>query len=108
MSLDEIKEKYHGGKDQAIEAFEELCGLVENLHVSYNKNKLHEVPIGVLLKRYWKSVRYELFHFLHFKVEREERKEAATARLNHLKDIIVRLREKNQTLKGKYVALLDQ
>ena len=48
MSLDEIKEKYHGGKDQAIEAFEELCGLVENLHVSYNKNKLHEVPIGVL------------------------------------------------------------
>ena len=33
MSLDEIKEKYHSGKDQSAEAFEELCALVETMEV---------------------------------------------------------------------------
>ena len=33
MSLDEIKEKYHSGKDQSAEAFEELCALVESMEV---------------------------------------------------------------------------
>ena len=47
MSLDELKEKYHGGKDQAVEAFEELCGLVENMEVSYNVNQLRKYPLGI-------------------------------------------------------------
>ena len=47
MSLDELKEKYHGGKDQSNEAFDELCGLVDNLFVSCNTNKPYKVPIDV-------------------------------------------------------------
>merc|ERR1712218_590595 len=39
--------------------------------------------------------------------EREERREAATARLNHLREVIVRLRERNQRLRGRYAVVVD-
>ena len=34
MSLDEIRDKGHGSVDAAKEAFDELCAMVEALHVS--------------------------------------------------------------------------
>ena len=34
MSLDELRDKGHGGVDSAKEAFDELCAMVENLNVS--------------------------------------------------------------------------
>ena len=49
----------------------------------------------------------KLYDILNDKAEREERREAAAARLAHLREVIARLRERNQNLKGKYVNLLD-
>ena len=34
MSIDELREKGHGGCDTAKEAFDELCAMVDALHVS--------------------------------------------------------------------------
>ena len=34
MSLDEVRDKGHGSVDAAKEAFDELCAMVEALHVS--------------------------------------------------------------------------
>ena len=55
MSLDELKEKYHGGKDQSVEAFEELCGLVESMEVSYNIHQLCQHQLGI---QYYLSIQY--------------------------------------------------
>ena len=55
-----------------------------------------------------KSIRWMLILLYISKAEREERREAATARLNHLKEVIAKLKEKNQTMRGKYIVLLDQ
>ena len=38
MSLDEIRDKGHGSVDAAKEAFDELCAMVEALHVSLLQN----------------------------------------------------------------------
>ena len=38
MSLDEIRGKGHGSVDAAKEAFDELCAMVEALHVSLLQN----------------------------------------------------------------------
>ena len=38
MSLDEVRDKGHGSVDAAKEAFDELCAMVEALHVSLLQN----------------------------------------------------------------------
>ena len=109
MSLDEIKEKYSGGNDQSREAFDELCGLVENLYVSWLIELVNiQLTRCIIIIIVSKSIRWMLILLYIFKAEREERKEAATARLNHLKEVIAKLKEKNQTMRGKYIVLLDQ
>merc|ERR1712043_19426 len=40
--------------------------------------------------------------------EREERRQAAADRCAHLRAIIAKLKEKNQTLRGKYITLMDK
>ena len=37
MSIDELRDKGHGGCDTAKEAFDELCAMVDALHVCFLK-----------------------------------------------------------------------
>ena len=47
------------------------------------------------------------FNIFYIQAEREERREAAMARFQMNRTMNARLREKNQRLREKYIALLD-
>ena len=87
--MDEIKDKFIGGETSTKMAFDELCSMV-----------------GAILVR--KLVQFDQIQITDVQEEKEERREAARAKLATLRERNANLRLKRTTLRNKYVALLDK
>ena len=71
MSLDEIRGKGHGSVDAAKEAFDELCAMVEALHVSLLQNL--EIITHCLQIEYLNALFYKIKLIFRLKERSEER-----------------------------------
>ena len=89
--MDEIKDKFIGGETSTKMAFDELCSMV-----------------GAILVRKLVQLQSDQIQISNVQEEKEERREAARAKLATLRERNANLRLKRTTLRNKYVALLDK